>query len=220
MYILHTSPDSAPMVVQMVLLQLGLPYELRDVDRLSGGLDSAEFRALNPLGKIPALETPDGVMFETAAILLYLADRHGGLAPSPASPERAAFLSWLFFTSTNLHPLLLTFFYPDRTAGAAATPALLAHSHARMAELLALIEAMLARDAPTWFSTEPSLMGYYLGMLMHWLGGIAAGEPGHFPSRDFPQIHARLAALETRPCVQTVAAAEALGTLPFTAPYL
>jgi glutathione S-transferase len=220
MYILHTSPDSAPMVVQMVLLDLSLPYELREVDRLSGGLDSAEFRALNPLGKIPALETPDGVMFETAAILLYLADRHGGLAPSPASPERAAFLSWLFFTSTNLHPLLLTFFYPDRTAGAEATPALLAHSHAKMAELLGLIETMLARDAPVWFSTEPSILGYYLGMLMHWLGGIAADEPGHFPSRDFPQIHARLAALETRPCVQTVAKAEALGALPFTAPYL
>ena len=67
MYRLHASPDSASMAVRMVLLELGLPHEVRAVDRAGGELASTDYRALHPLGLIPALETPDGTMFETAA---------------------------------------------------------------------------------------------------------------------------------------------------------
>ena len=112
MYVLHYSPDSASMAVRMVLEELNLPYRLRLVNREDGTRDTAGYRALQPLGLIPALETPDGAMFETAAILLWLADRHPGadLAPAPADPARGDFLKWFFYTSTNLHPTLLQVF--------------------------------------------------------------------------------------------------------------
>jgi len=97
MYILHSWPDSASLIVDLVLQELGLPYTSRQIDRPAGALNSPEYRALHPLGLIPALETPDGPMFETAAILLYLTEQHG-LAPAPGTPDRAAFLTWLFFT--------------------------------------------------------------------------------------------------------------------------
>jgi glutathione S-transferase len=219
MYTLHYSPDSASLVLRMVLAELELPHQAHLIDRAAGALDSSEYRALHPLGKIPALETPDGVMFETAATLLYLADKHRALAPAPDHPERAKFLSWLFFTSSNIHPVLLQFFYPERSAGAACVPQVLTHARAQMQILLSTLDAMLARENPAWFSTEPSLMGYYIGMLMHWLGGNPAEHPGFFPSTDFPALHVRLEALETRPAAQAIAAEEGLGRLPFTKPY-
>jgi glutathione S-transferase len=219
MYILHSSPDSASLVVRMVLTELDLPHQIRRVDRAAGALDSADYRALHPLGKIPVLETPEGVMFETAAILLYLADKHHALAPAPDHPDRARFLTWLFFTSTNIHPVLLQLFYPDRSAGEACSAQTLTHARAQMQKLLTALDSMLARENPEWFSTGPSLMGYYIGMLMHWLAGNPPDNPGYFPTSDFPALHTRLAALETRPAAQTIAADEGLGRLPFTQPY-
>jgi glutathione S-transferase len=220
MYTLHYSPDSASLVLRMVLAELEIPHQARLVDRGAGALDSEAYRALHPLGKIPALETPDGTMFETAAILLYLADKHQTLAPAPSHPDRAVFLSWLFFTSTNIHPTLMQFFYPERSAGVACTPQTLSHARSHMQILLTALDSMLARKNPEWFSTGPSLMGYYLGMLMHWLGGNPSDHPGYFPTSDFPALHARLAALETRPAAQSIAAEEGLGRLPFTKPYV
>ena len=119
MLVLHSSPDSASMAPRIVIEDLGLTYSARVVDRAGGELASAGYRAMHPLGKIPVLETPDRPMFETAAILLWLADTHapGRLAPAPGSAERGAFLTWFFFTSTNLHPNVLDLFYADRVAG-------------------------------------------------------------------------------------------------------
>lgn len=220
MYVLHASPDSASMVVRMFLIELGLPHELRWIDRAGGALASPAYRALQPLGLIPALETPHGVMFETAAILLCLADLHpeAGLAPAPTAPERGDFLKWLFFTSTNLHPALLQLYYPDRTAGPAAVPALLTHARARIASFLDPLEEAAAQ-APGWLSPErPTLLGYYLGMLMRWLGSFGPDDPRRVDLRAYPALHRALAYVESRPAAQSVAADEGLGPLPFTQP--
>ncbi|MGV8952561.1 MAG: glutathione S-transferase family protein [Cypionkella sp.] len=219
MYTLHYSPDNASFVVRMVLAELDLPHKALLIDREAGALDSPAYRAVHPLGKIPAFETPDGPMFETAAILLYLADKHHALAPAPDHPDRAGFLAWLFFTSTNIHPTLLNLFYPDRAAGPDCATQTQAHARTHMKMLLTTLDAMLSREAPAWCSTEPSILGYYLGMLMHWLGGNPADHPAYFPTSDYPALQACLAALETRPAAQTIAVAEGLGALPFTKPY-
>lgn len=220
MYRLHASPDSASMVVRMVLEELHLPHEVRMIDRTGDTLQSSDYRALHPLGLIPALDTPDGTMFETAAILLWLADRApaSGLAPMPGSPERADFLKWLFFISTNLHPHLLNLFYPDRAAGAANEQAVITVSRARIATLLAALEAAAARR-PDWLSAEkPTLLGYYLSMLLRWLGSFDEQDPRRVTLADYPALQAIAAYLETRPAAQSVAAAEGLGPRPFTLP--
>ncbi|MBL4927405.1 glutathione S-transferase family protein [Fuscibacter oryzae] len=217
---LHSSPDSASMAVRMILEELGLPHEVRVLDRTGGALQSPDYRALHPLGLIPALDTPDGTMFETAAILLWLADRapQSGLAPAPDSAGRADFLKWLFFTSTNLHPHLLNLFYPDRAAGAANEQAVIAASRDRISTLLAAVEAAAARK-PQWLSAEqPTVLGYYLSMLLRWLGSFAADDPRRVNLPDYPALHAVAAYLDTRPAAQSVAAAEGLGPRPFTEP--
>jgi glutathione S-transferase len=220
MYVLHHYPDTASLVVRMVLTELAVPHEARLINRAAGALTSAAYLALHPLGKIPAMETPDGPMFETAAMLLHLCDAHPSpMAPAPDAPDRGAFLTWLFFTSTNIHPTLLQLFYPERTAGPDCATQVLTHASAQMTALLAALEAMVARDKPDWLSAErPTMLGYYVAMLLHWLGSNPPGHPGHFASADYPGLHAILSMLETRPAAQAIAADEALGPTPFTQP--
>jgi glutathione S-transferase len=215
---LHYYPDTASLVVRMVLRELGVPHEAALIDRAGGALNSPAYRALHPLGLIPALETQDGPMFETAAILLWLSDRHpeAALAPAPDSPDRAAFLKWWFFTSTNLHPAMLNLYYPGRPAGEENAAAVTTHARARITILLAALEAAAA-SRPQWLSPDrPTLLGYYLGMLMRWLSDSPADDPRHVPQQDYPALRAAIAAAEQSPAAQSVAADEVLGPRPFT----
>jgi glutathione S-transferase len=218
MYTLRFSPDSASLIVRLVLEELALPYTARPIDRDGGELASPEYRALHPLGKIPAMETPNGPMFESAAILLYLSDRHPGLAPAPDAPDRAAFLKWFFFTSTNIHTTLMDIFYPDRVAGEAVAGAVLIHASARMNTLLSALNDA-ATDTPGWLPADrPSLLGYYIAVLMRWLGQNDPDAAGYVDCADYPALQRVLAMLETRPAAIRVAKAEGLGETIFTKP--
>ena len=212
MYVLHHTPDSAALIVRLVLEELGLPYEIAPLDREGGALDSPAYRKLQPLGKIPALETPDGTMFETAAILLLLSEITGKLAPAPNTPERGQFLKWLFFTSSNLHPVAMNYYYPHRVAGPENAEAAKAQAEATLKSLVKTLDDMVAMHAPDWLSTAPSILGYYIAVLMRWLS-----EP--CPATDYPALHKILLALEVRPAAQTCAKAEGLATTMFSNPY-
>ena len=117
MYVLHYAPDNASLIVRLVLTELNQPFETALVDRRVRAQDGAAYRALNPNGLIPVLQTPAGVLFETAAILLWLADRHPGLGPGPQDEDRGDYLKWLFWTSNTLHADLRMTFYPANYAG-------------------------------------------------------------------------------------------------------
>lgn len=219
MYLLHYAPDNASLIVRLALDELALPYRTALVDRRSRAQDSAAYRALNPAGLIPALETPDGPMFETAAILLWLTERHGGLAPPPGSRERADFLKWLFFTSNTLHADMRLLFYPERHAGAPECIAAFAvTTRARIALHLRLIEDMAA-TRPVWFRPEmPSVLTYYLACLLRWLALYPAATTGWFDLSAHPALHAIAAAMQTRPAAVQAALAEGLGAAIFTQP--
>ncbi|BDY15502.1 hypothetical protein Sulfitobl28_14720 [Sulfitobacter pontiacus] len=77
-YTLHYAPDNASLIIRLALEAQGVAYDTCLVDRAAQGQSAPAYRALNPHGLIPALQTPDGPLFETGAILLWLADRHGG----------------------------------------------------------------------------------------------------------------------------------------------
>ena len=116
-YVLYGGRFTRALLVEMVLAEGGLAYELREVDVVAGEHRSPEFLAVNPAGFVPALVTPEGeALHETAAINLTLAERHGltHLAPGPGEPERGPFLSGLFYLTGELEPLLKRVFYPER----------------------------------------------------------------------------------------------------------
>lgn len=218
-YVLHYAPDNASLVVRLALEELHQPYRTALVDRATRAQDSAAYRALNPAGLIPALETPDGAIFETAAILLWLSERHGALAPAPGSAGRAAFLKWLLFTSNTLHADLRLHFYPDRHAGAPeAVPAFAAATRARIARHLALLDAMAA-TRPDWFSPDrPSVLTCYVPPLLRWTALYPMDTAGWFDLAAFPALHAIAAAMEARPSARAASAAEGLGATIFTRP--
>lgn len=219
MYVLHYCIDNASLAVRLVLEELGQPFEARLLDREHGAQDSAAYRALQPLGLIPALETPDGPIFETAAILLWLADRHGALAPAPDTTERAEFLKWYFFTNSHLHSAVMQVNYPERYAGAPeAVGPFLRGALARVEQALAELDKV-ARRAPWWFSPEaPSILGYYVSMLVRWLRYFPPDDPRHIDLDRFSGLAALGAGLETRPAALKAARDEGLGATIFTAP--
>jgi glutathione S-transferase len=215
---LHHAPDFASTIVRFVLEELELPHTLAIVDIEGGALTSPEYRQVNPVGLIPALETDHGPMFETAAILLWLVDQTGRLGPGPKDPDRGAFLSWLFFTSNALHQAALAMFYPHRPAGEANTDAAREAAQAQIVARLGLIETLIATQAPRWLSADhPGVLGYYIGVLVRWLL-LLPPAPYGIDLADFPALKAVLAAHEARPAALRVAASDGLGPTPFTQP--
>jgi len=215
---LHHAPDFASTIVRLALEELELPHTIALADIDSGALASPDYRRVNPVGLIPALETDDGPIFETAAILLWLVDRTGRLGPGPNDPDRGAFLSWLFFSSNALHQAALTMFYPHRPAGEGNSDAARAAAHDHIIARLGLIEALIAAHHPRWLSAnEPGVLGYYIGILVRWLVMLPPA-PYTLGLDRFPQLRSVLAAHETRAAALRVAKADGLGPTPFTNP--
>ena len=219
MYILHYAPDNASLIVRIALEEIGAPYQTVLVDRALRQQDSAAYRALNPAGLIPALETPDGPMFETGAILLWLSERHGRLAPAPGNLARPHFLKWLFFVSNALHADMRALFYPERYAGTGAD--LEAHHHATTARIsghLRILEA-LAGGQPDYFSkNRPSMLTIYASVLLRWLALYPERWRGWFDPGPYPALMAIARQMEARPATLRASAAEGLGPTAFTAP--
>lgn len=91
-------------IVHWYLNELDVPHELVTVNLLSGENLTPEFLAINPMGKVPAIEDGDFKLWESGAILLYLADRHGKLGDTPE--QRAEMMQWVIFSNATLTPLL------------------------------------------------------------------------------------------------------------------
>lgn len=94
----YTHPMSRGRVVRWMLEELGIPYDTEILD-FDGAMKTSEYLAINPMGKVPAIQHGDTVVTEVAAICAYLADQfpNKGLAPSVNSPERGSYYRWLFF---------------------------------------------------------------------------------------------------------------------------
>ena len=102
-YTLYGRPGSGSLAVQVALEESAVPYERVWVG--SEAADVERFRKINPTGKVPALELPEGtVMFESAAMLIHLAleNDRAKLAPPPGTPRHAIFLQWMSFMSANV----------------------------------------------------------------------------------------------------------------------
>ncbi len=98
----HPSPN--PAKIALYLEETGLPYELVPVDTRKGEQHLPAFLAINPNGKTPALTDGDAVVFDSTAILLYLAEKTGKFLPANTPVARAQMLSWMMFVATGIGP--------------------------------------------------------------------------------------------------------------------
>src|SRR6185503_20596621 len=111
------APGSAAMAPHGALEESGAKYELKLVNTDEGAHRDPAYLKLNPNGKVPTLVV-DGqfVMFESAAITMFIADRHPAakLAPAPDEMARGHFCQWLTHLTNSVQPAMLRYYYPER----------------------------------------------------------------------------------------------------------
>ena len=93
-----------PTKVALFLEEAGIPYEAIPVDTRKGEQHKPEFLAINPNAKLPAIVDGDVTVFDSNAILLYLAEKTGKFLPPKGDKARGELLSWLMFVATGVGP--------------------------------------------------------------------------------------------------------------------
>ena len=98
----HPSPN--PLKVALFLEEADIPYEVIPVDTRKGEQHLPDFLQINPNAKTPAITDGDATVFDSNAILLYLADKSGKFLPENTPAARGQMLSWLMFVATGIGP--------------------------------------------------------------------------------------------------------------------
>jgi glutathione S-transferase len=106
---LYWSPRSRSFSALWLMEETGQPYERVLTDISTGAQKTIEFLAVNPMGKVPALQDDEATLAESAAICAYVAERYpqAKLAPPVGDPERAKYLYWLFFAPGCIEPAMV-----------------------------------------------------------------------------------------------------------------
>ena len=109
---LYEYPPTRSQRSKWALEELGIEYTSHTVNLAERQQDSNAYRAIHPLGVVPALKTDDYTIFESVAIVLQLIDEYPEkkLAPAVGSPERAEYYQWSVFACAELDPAVMMFF--------------------------------------------------------------------------------------------------------------
>jgi glutathione S-transferase len=210
---LHYHPSDASLMPHIFLEELGVPFELKWVDRARNAQQSPAYLRLNPNGKIPVLIDGDLVLYETPAILLHLADTHpaSGLMPALGTPARAHAYKWLVWLSNTLHTTMTQYFYAERYVPAEAVADFQARTEARLAPLLDQLETQLQSSGGPWLlGAHYSAADCMAFVICCWTRNLQR------PASSLPALAAYLARMRQRPAVQRAVATEQLPETFFT----
>lgn len=204
MYKLYWCPRTASFAPDLLLAESGLPYEKVLIDVRKGEHREPAYLAINPAGFVPALQREDGtVVAETAAIMLYLCDRHAlDLAPKPEEPARGAFLQDMLFFSSVIQSSYKRFYFPGRFTPETDAAAGIKTRAVEMQEgHWALIERRLTESGGPYLLGERfSASDLYLAILATW-----HPDEARLLTR-MPAIRRCYEAVMARPVVQRVTA--------------
>ena len=204
MITLYYAPDNASLIVRILLEELHLPYQTKLVDRSKQEQSGEEYLKLNPSGLIPVCLINNEPVFETAAILLGLADIHNKFVLPVNHEQRPQMLKWLFFLSNSLHPDLRLRFYPEKYVGSnqAALDACETITLARIKDRIGQLDTQYRVNNQDYlFGTEPSIVDFYLAACIRWLQLYPKDKTGQFSCADFPYILAMARKMEVREAV-------------------
>ena len=183
MYILYGGDFTRAALVQWVLEEGRLEFEFRKIDIVKGEHRAPAFLAINPAGLVPVLITPEGeALHETAALMLYLADRHRltELAPAPADPLRGAFLSGFLNVACDIQPDMKRFHFPHRfSVRPEDNAAVQDMAKALVLSRLEVMNTRLAKGGPYLLGSRFSLADFYLCFWIAYLDrdGVCARLP-------------------------------------------
>jgi glutathione S-transferase len=197
MYRLYWSPGAASMATHAALEETAADYVLERVD-LSRPREPAYLK-LNPTGFVPTLAVGDGLVIgETAAILMYLADRHpqAALAPVLTDSLRPAYYQWTCYLTNTLQTAYVPWYHPDRYAEAAHAGALKKKAEETLHGIWQRIERHLEQGGPHILGDRFSTCDLMVHMFSEW----------REPHPDLAQRYGRVARLAKlvaeRPSVQ------------------
>jgi glutathione S-transferase len=211
MITLHYHPGNASFAPHVLLHELGVPFELQQVDRANNAHKSPAYLKLNPNGLIPVLVDGSLVLYETAAICLHLVDTHpaAGLAPAVGTAERAHFYKWLIWMTNTVQANAIHYFYGHRLVDEGNTDAVAqikAHAEAKVGECLAQIDTHLAQHGGPWtMGPTYTALDPYVWMLCRWTRGFSSR-----PARAYTHIGPYLQRMLARPAMQRAISTEGL----------
>ena len=203
---LYSFPTPNGVKVSIALEEIGLPYEAHAVNIGKDESWTPEFLSLNPNGKIPAIIDPDGPggkpfgLFESGAILVYLAEKTGKLIPSDAA-GRYETLQWVFFQMGGIGPIFGQVGFFHKFAGREIEDKRPLERYVKeSARLLGVIETRL--EGRDWIMGDQYTIAdiSMLGWVRNLIGFYDAGRLVGF--ENFPRVAAWLERGLARPAVQ------------------
>ncbi|WP_224363587.1 glutathione S-transferase family protein [Hyalangium versicolor] len=195
---LYFHPQSRSTRIRWILEELGIPYELAPVDLLKGEQKEPAYLKVHPMGQLPAIEDSGCPLFESAAIIMQLADKYPekGLAPAVGTQERGEYYQWILFAMTEAEPPLITIVQNTRFLSEAdRSPAAVDRATKRFKAVAAVLEErMKGRDfiVGNKFSAADVVLG---GVLFF---ASRVGQLGD----DTPTLKATLERLMARPAAK------------------
>jgi len=203
---LYSMPTPNGVKAAIMLEEIGLPYEAHKVDFATNDQTSPAFLSLNPNNKIPAIIDPDGpggqplALFESGAILLYLAEKSGKLIPSDAA-GRYGVIQWLMFQIGGIGPMFGQLGFFHKFAGKDYEDKRPRQRYVdESRRLMGVLEQQLARHAwvagDTYSIADIALFPWVNGLLNFYQAGELIG------ASDFPAVAAALDTFLARPAVQ------------------
>jgi glutathione S-transferase len=207
MYRLYGMPGAASLAPHIVLEEIGAHYEFIKLDGEKKEHKSADYLKLNPHGRVPTLIDGDNVIYESAAICLFLAEAaQSDLLPSVASAERAQLYKWLMFLTNTLQPSLMAYFYPDRlTTDASHAPAIKERAEQNANEYFRQLNIALAEHGPYLGGKNANVADFFALMMVRWGRWFA-----HPPVKQFAHIGQFVELMSATPSVQRAFAQEGI----------
>lgn len=215
MYQLYYYPLNASMAAHFILEALAVDYQLIKVDREKNAHKADVYLALNPAGRIPTLVHDELVLFESAAICSYLAERHpeAQLIPEITNPQRAKYLQWTAYLTNTLQTELMLYFYPERhTTNPQNSDSIVAAQTERIQNALQILDNALSNQRYL-LGDKLSICDYFFFMLCVWADEI------NTPPLAFQHLNRYLKLLAQRPEIIQVCEKEGLSLQDYTTPY-
>jgi glutathione S-transferase len=169
-YTLYYAPGTASMVVHLALLEIGAAHRLERVDFSQDAQHSPGYLRINPRGQVPTLLVDGKPCFESAALLMVLAERHpeAKLAPPPGSELRADWYQWIAFFASSVAPAYRHWFYPQDLGSAEHPPVVREALQRKIEDAWSMVDAHLAAGGPYMLGAEFSGVDLLALMYMRW----------------------------------------------------
>jgi glutathione S-transferase len=205
---LFYSPSACSLATHIVLEEAGADYELVLASTRDGSVRKPEYLAINPKGRVPALQTDRGVLTETPAILGWVAQAYPDAKLAPAGDDFAFAQMQAFntFLASSMHIMFALHWRTYRfVEGDEHLAAVKAHAPKALAEQFQLVEDRL-QDGRAWVHGEAyTTSDPYLLVFTRWLD-----ETGLGALDDYPHVKAHKARAEARPAVKRALEQEGL----------